>query len=348
LRRRPAFTLIELLVVIAIITILIGLLLPAVQKIREAANKISCTNNLKQFGLAVQNHHTSFNYMPTAGVFNRANPSQLWPPSYLPGVPAGTLIPHGPKQQLGGWGFQLLSFLEADNLYKGTEGGGNSATAAAVAMRTPNRMFRCPSRGTQRTTIAMPAFQTTYPGTAIPVWPPPGAGQLEFAQTDYACNGGMFALDPQGTNGSMFLKGAFVPNESPGSRNPGLRTLGDFADGLSQTVIIGEKLINRAWVDRTSPAPDDRDSYASSYSASHVRWSYVQSTNTYLTPQPDFFDYSRSSDGGGRFGGPHIGSCSFVFGDGSVRNVSFTVAQNIFAALTIVDDRLSVSESDYD
>src|SRR5579883_117908 len=95
--RRRGFTLIELLVVIAIIGVLVSLLLPAVQKVREAANRASCQNNLKQLGLALQNYHTS---------------NQCFPPGQTHiKFPSGQVVGYS-------WITQILPYVEMDNLYK--------------------------------------------------------------------------------------------------------------------------------------------------------------------------------------------------------------------------------------
>jgi prepilin-type N-terminal cleavage/methylation domain-containing protein/prepilin-type processing-associated H-X9-DG protein len=106
-RLRSSFTLIELLVVIAIIGVLISLLLPAVQKVREAANRISCANNCKQMGLAVHNFHDTYGRFPTSG--------SEWDLTVSYDA-SGTAL--GPALQSSSWAYQILAFMEQDNLYK--------------------------------------------------------------------------------------------------------------------------------------------------------------------------------------------------------------------------------------
>jgi len=123
-RPRTGFTLIELLVVIAIIAILIGLLLPAVQKVREAAARMKCSNNLKQIGIAFHAHHDATGYIPTAG-----------------GDGGGVDNPAVNRLDFG-WCYEILPFIE--------QGALQNQTSVAVIRATPVSVFGCPTRGGPR------------------------------------------------------------------------------------------------------------------------------------------------------------------------------------------------------
>lgn len=154
--RRVGFTLVELLVVIAIIGVLIGLLLPAVQAAREAARRGQCLNNLKQIGLAFQNHDSSHGVLPSGG--------GDWddPPTYRGGVPAVG------AEQKAGWGFQILPYVEGTTAW---EAGPVDAIAA------PQAVLFCPTRRPPQTVSLADKYD-----------PPLTGGMLVHALCDYAAS----------------------------------------------------------------------------------------------------------------------------------------------------------------
>jgi prepilin-type N-terminal cleavage/methylation domain-containing protein/prepilin-type processing-associated H-X9-DG protein len=134
---RDAFTLIELLIVIAIIGALLGLLLPAVQKVREAAARMACANNLKQMGLALHTHHDAQSSLP---------------PGYLAAVPYSD----GTTDTAPGWGWGafLLPYLEQDNLYRRLDLG--QPVQRSPAIQATVKLFLCPSDPTPAGPFAVP------------------------------------------------------------------------------------------------------------------------------------------------------------------------------------------------
>lgn len=299
-RRRPGFTLIELLVVIAIIAILIALIMPAVQSVREAARKTQCRNNLKQLGTAIANYYTTKNTLP---------------PAYIVRSSAG------PDHVGYGWGVFLLPYLDQKPLFDMQ----NFSANPIVLPQESLSVFVCASD--PYTGQAQYAAQT--PGFNDPMCMNPGysgwgsgmcMGQVNqstpgfAAKGNYVANFGSTALGPAMGNGVMGPN-SFLPVQ-------GIR------DGSSNTFYLGERASpgSASWAgvtyDITATAPSmmmtNPPTQLSNTSGKHVLGTTQSQINA-------------SSTG---FGSPHVGGCHMLMGDNSLKFISENISLQVFQALS--------------
>jgi prepilin-type N-terminal cleavage/methylation domain-containing protein len=224
LRARLGFTLIELLVVIAIIAILIGLLLPAVQKVREAAARSQCSNNLKQMGLACANYESTYSKLPNAGEGSNAAVSGT---AFANDLVGGAHPPQGtPMHSLFTY---LLPFIEQDNIYKQID---------------PNEYYNAPS-------VAFPnhaaAFKNTIKTYLCPSYPFESKDSLGYGYVHYGATVYTDIVVYPGQGGTTRPVGM---RDNPKARQRGALdntspALIGISDGTSNTVLIAEDAARR-------------------------------------------------------------------------------------------------------
>jgi prepilin-type N-terminal cleavage/methylation domain-containing protein len=323
--RRGGFTLIELLVVIAIIAILIALLIPAVQQVREAAARAQCTNNLKQIGLACLMFNDTHGFLPSSrDLFSYPGElTELLSPS--DDEPDGNAAE---ETTITTWAVYILPYLEQDALFSlwnlqpydpvPAAGAGPYALPYALqnpqALQTPVPVYFCPSRRTPSTN---------------PMLSLSGDGGVPGALGDYACNIGTTGDDIWNANQSA------SPPNGPfrlGVAGRGLR-LPEITDGTSNTLFIGDKHVPPNKFGQVGNAQWDCSIYDGGGTSSSNLDLYLCAARSAGVKYPLETSITDQTINSWLFGSYHINLCQFVFGDGSVHALSTTLDPNILELL---------------
>jgi prepilin-type N-terminal cleavage/methylation domain-containing protein/prepilin-type processing-associated H-X9-DG protein len=334
--RRRGFTLLELLVVIGIIAVLAAMLFPAVQKLRELANRTKCVNNLHQIGIAMGSHfgtHQSFpmngTTIPSTGPypFSLTSYPGASPSAYMWGMGDAT---QGPKSQPGSWAYEILPYMEETNAFK------NVDFSVSVSL------FMCPTRGrpAQQLLSSPDSFGWSYNAQTA------GGTQLNpWGKTDYAGNYLMMPNinDPRNLNAVGGMRSYPVTSVH---------------DGASNTILIGEKALALAayntggwyWDEaifvggsggttRGVPTQSPNTNVGTPFYSQTA----IVPTQTIFPPLPFYYPVGVVQDNdsnmlsaslfANNFGSPHTGGVNFLFADGSVRTFNFNFSPSVLQAL---------------
>lgn len=331
MRRRPpvGFTLVDILVAIAILSMMMSILLPAIQSAREAARQIECKNNIKQLALACHGHHDVHRYFPTGG----------WGWYWVGDADRGF-----GREQPGGWIFNLLPYFEQYSLYGlASDGDPDLLTraqrvGAVEIIRTPLSIINCPARR-PNSLFPMTANQGGNIGYFNSMTP------NEAGRSDYAINSGhVYSEWPQKMLGqgprSYADERVWTANRYWGGELfeycQGHKTMTGISfersqvsicnieDGLSQTYLLGEKYIAAQHYESGS-SQGDNETWCTGFNNDNYRSTgrLVGGEVLECSPVPDWADHIKDPDA--RFGSAHPNGWNVAFCDGSVHTLSFTI-----------------------
>ncbi len=324
---RLGFTLVELLVVVTIIGILIALLLPAVQAAREAARMLQCQHNLKQLGLACLNLEEHQKHFPAGGFGYRYIGDPNLPPD---------------KCQPGGWIFNILPYMEQQALHDLGLGLSGTAKSAALAQMnaTPLTTLICPTRRTVRT---YPAKSVSYPMNAN--------SSTLVAKNDYAANGGDGPWSDDMGQPWGGVATTAVTLETGVIYERTVIKAADITDGLSNTLLLGEKYMRADWYEIANEDGDDQSAYVG-YDYDVNRWTGIHTTPPSTSAPEGTLAGIPLQDIPGveqvlNFGSPHSTGCNFVFCDGSGRPISYAINAEVYRRLGNRKDGLTIDAKSY-